>query len=206
MSCLIPMSKLVDFRSPFTAMHSAGVAASAECLAELMGMSEEECLMMRVAGYLHDLGKLKVPNELLEKPGKLTEEEFNIVKEHAYYTYALLKDVGGFEQIALWAALHHEKLTGGGYPFHLSGAKLPLGSRIMAVADIFSAVTEDRPYRRGMEKERVIAVLRENAEQGLTSAPVTELLIGHYDEINRRRDQESREASQKYQESLKVSG
>lgn len=102
------MSKIIDFRSPFTAMHSAGVAATAAALAKLSGMSEEECKMMRIAGYLHDIGKLKIPNEVLEKPGKLTEAEFNVIKEHAYYTWLLLKDVNGFGQIADWASLHHE--------------------------------------------------------------------------------------------------
>ena len=76
------MSKIIDFRSPFTAMHSAGVAATAE----LSGMSEDECKMMRIAGHLHDVGKLKIPDEVLEKSGKLSDEEYNIIKEHAYYT------------------------------------------------------------------------------------------------------------------------
>ena len=196
------MSKIIDFRSPFTAMHSAGVAATAAALAKLSGMSEEECKMMRIAGYLHDIGKLKIPNEVLEKPGKLTEAEFNVIKEHAYYTWLLLKDVNGFGQIADWASLHHEKLNGNGYPFHLKGEQLPLGARIMTVADIFSALTEDRPYRKSMEKEQVIAILREDAQRELLSQRLVELLIGHYDPINAQRDTESKAASRKYQESL----
>lgn len=79
------MSRIIDFRSSFTAMHSAGVAASAKELARLAGMNEEDCMKMEIAGNLHDVGKLRVPNEILEKPGKLTEEEFNKVKEHPYY-------------------------------------------------------------------------------------------------------------------------
>ena len=158
--------------------------------------------MMRIAGYLHDIGKLKIPNEVLEKPGKLTEAEFNVIKEHAYYTWLLLKDVNGFGQIADWASLHHEKLNGNGYPFHLKGEQLPLGARIMTVADIFSALTEDRPYRKSMEKEQVIAILREDAQRELLSQRLVELLIGHYDPINAQRDTESKAASRKYQESL----
>jgi len=196
------MSKLVDFRSPFTAMHSAGVATTAVALAELVGMSDDECKMMRIAGYLHDIGKLKIPNEILDKPGKLTGEEFNIMKEHAYYTWILLKDVGGFEQITAWAALHHEKLNGNGYPFHLAESELSLGSRIMTVADIFSALTEERPYRKSMEKEKVTAILSEDAQNGLLSGRVVDLLIEHYDEINERRAAESKGASKKYQEIL----
>ena len=196
------MSKIIDFRSPFTAMHSAGVAATAVALAELLGMSSDECKMMRIAGYVHDIGKLKIPDEILEKPGKLTDEEFNIMKEHAYYTWILLKDVKGFEQIAPWAAFHHEKLNGNGYPFHLTEGELHLGSRIMTIADIFSAITEDRPYRKSMEKEKVIAILLEDTGRGLLSESLVDLLIDHYDSINARRDAESKAASKKYQESL----
>ena len=196
------MSKLIDYRSPFTAMHSAGVASTAVSLAELAGMSEEECRMMRIAGYLHDLGKLKIPDEILEKPGKLTDEEFNVIKEHAYFTWVLLRDVSGFEEISAWAALHHEKLNGNGYPFHLPGREIPLGSRIMTVADIFSATTEDRPYRKSMDSEKVKSILREDAGQGRLSGRLVSLLIENYDSINEKRAAESKAASQKYQEIL----
>ena len=197
------MGYIIDFRSPFTAMHSAGVAASAERLAALSGMSLRECRMMHVAGSLHDLGKLKISRAILEKPGKLTDEEFNIIKEHAYFTYMLLKDVRGFEQIAVWAAYHHEKLNGSGYPFRLGEEALPLGSRIMAVADIFSAITEERPYRKGMDRERAIRVLRENAASGGTSQQVTELLIANYDDVNSAREQASKAAGKRYFASIK---
>lgn len=197
------MSQVIDFRSPFTAMHSAGVAATASTLAELTGMSEDECKMMRIAGYLHDIGKLKIPDEVLEKPGKLSDEEYNIIKEHAYYTWVLLKDIEGFEQIAEWAAHHHEKLNGKGYPFHLYQNELSLGARIMTIADIFSALAEDRPYRKGMEKEKVIMILREDAQKGFLSDRLVTLLIDHYDHIDSVRNIESRAASKAYQESLK---
>lgn len=196
------MSRVVDFRSPFTAMHSAGVAATAAALAKRAGMSEDECRQIRIAGYLHDIGKLKIPNEILEKPGKLTDEEFHIMKEHAYFTWLILKDVKGFEQITAWAAFHHEKLNGTGYPFHLLQDELPLGSRIMAVADIFSALTEDRPYRKSMEKEKVMDILTGDARRGLISSGIVEYLISNYDEINQLRAYESKAASRKYRESL----
>jgi len=198
------MSQIIDFRSPFTAMHSAGVAATAAAIAELSGMSERECKMMRIAGYLHDIGKLKIPDEVLEKPGKLSDEEFNIMKEHAYYTWVLLKDIAGFEQIADWAAHHHEKLNGKGYPFHLYRNELSLGARIMTIADIFSALAEDRPYRKGMEKEKVLMILREDAQNGFLSDKLVALLTDHYDSIDSIRNIESRAASKAYQESLKA--
>ena len=196
------ISRIIDFRSPFTAMHSAGVAASARELAKLAGMTAEECLMMEVAGYLHDIGKLRVPNEILEKPGKLTDEEFNLVKEHPYYTRLILMDVDGFEKIADWAGFHHEKLNGNGYPFHLGADQLDAGARIMAVADVFSAITEVRPYRTGMNREQCLDVMRDNVQNGSLCREVVGLLEAHFDEIDAVRERESREVGRRYYESL----
>ncbi|MBR6267435.1 MAG: HD domain-containing protein [Selenomonadaceae bacterium] len=196
------MSRIIDFRSPFTSMHSAGVAASARELARLAGMTEKECVMMEIAGHLHDVGKLRVPNDILEKPGKLTEEEFNIVKEHPYYTRLILTDVDGFEQIANWAGYHHEKLNGSGYPFHWENEYLDTGARIMAVADIFSAIAEVRPYRAGMTKEQTLKVMHENVESGAICGRIVQLLEDYYDEIDAVREKESREIGQRYYQSL----
>jgi len=195
------VSAIIDFRSPFTAMHSVGVSATAEYLARLAGMSRAECGMMKIAGLLHDVGKLKVPREILEKPGRLTAEEFNIMKEHAYYTYLALKDIRGFEQITPRAAYHHEKLSGKGYPFHPDDRDIPLGARILAVSDVFSAITEDRPYRRGMGEAEARAVLREDAGRGALSPAVTELLLAHFGEFNAARAAASAAAGRRYQES-----
>ena len=196
------MSSIIDFRSPFTAMHSAGVAAAAAGLGRLAGMAEAEQAMLKIAGDLHDIGKLKTPRAILEKPGKLTESEFNVMKEHAYDSFLILSEVRGLEQIADWAALHHEKLNGSGYPFHLKSGQIPLGSRIMAVADVFSAVTEDRPYRKGMEREAAVRVLENNADRGALSRNLVALLIRHYDELSALRMEASQAAGQRYRESL----
>lgn len=192
------MSRIIDFRSSFTAMHSAGVAASAKELARLAGMGEEDCLKMEIAGNLHDVGKLRVPNEILEKPGKLTDEEFNKVKEHPYYTRLILGSVEGFDEISEWAGFHHEKLNGRGYPYHLSGSDLSLGSRIMAVADIFSAITEERPYRKPMSREQAMKVMRENVERGEISGEIVKLLDENYDTVNEARMKRSQEAGARY--------
>ncbi|MCG0276504.1 MAG: HD domain-containing protein, partial [Thermosediminibacteraceae bacterium] len=156
-------SQIIDFRSRFTATHSSGVAASAELLAKLAGFSGRECQMMRIAGYLHDLGKLAVPPEILEKPRQLTKEEFEIIRCHPFFTYRILEPLKELYEITTWASFHHERLDGNGYPFHYSGHDLPLGARIMAVADVFCAITEDRPYRKGMTKEEALNVLDEMA-------------------------------------------
>ena len=201
--CLV--SRLIDYRSSFTAMHSAGVSASAVRLAELVGMSDDECQMMEIAGLLHDLGKVRTPKAILEAPRKLTDQEFNIIKEHAYFTHQILSRIEGFESICEWASLHHERLDGGGYPFRLSGRQLPLGARIMAVADIFSAVTEERPYRKGMDRERTIAVMRDNVERGALSPRIVELLLDNFDDVNERRDIASRIEGARYFQALERS-
>ena len=192
------MSRIIDFRSSYTAMHSSGVAATAVRLAEIMGMSEDECKMMCVAGYLHDIGKLKVPKSVLEKSEKLTDAEFNIVKEYAYYTHLLLKDMTGFEQIGRWASLHHERLNGGGYPFKLSADDIPMGARIIAIADIFSAVAEIRSYRKGMSKDDVVSILRDNVDNGAMSGYIVEMLINNYDNINTIREAEVTKEGARY--------
>lgn len=196
------MSRIIDYRSPFTKMHSAGVAASARKMAELSGMSKRECRMMEIAGNLHDIGKLVVPKSILEKPGRLTDEEFNIIKEHPYYTRMILSDIEGFEAITEWAGNHHEKLNGRGYPRHLSADDLDLGARIMAVADIFSAITEDRPYRKGMDRETAMKVMRENVEFGAISGELVTMLHDHYEEIDEARAAMSKEEGKRYYRSL----
>ena len=198
------MSRIIDYRSPFTAMHSAGVAASAAALAQYAGMNEDECKMMKIAGHLHDVGKLKVPRAILEKPGKLTEEEFNIVKEHPYYTRLNMMNVEGFEKIADWAGFHHEKLSGRGYPFHFGAADLDTGARIMAVADIFSAITEVRPYRAGMDRAQAFEVLRENVQSGGIDGDLVALLNEHYEEIDRAREEASRSEGSRYYASMQA--
>ena len=193
---------VIDYRSAFTAMHSAGVTASASILARLAGMSEADCMKMEIAGNLHDLGKLAVPNAILEKPGKLTEEEFNIVKEHPYYTRLILSKIDGFRGIAAWAGCHHEKLNGKGYPFRLAGDQLDLGTRVLTVADIFSAIAEERPYRKGMSKRQTMGVLSDGVKNGEIDGDIVSLLGAHYDEVDSARDALSHIAGRRYFESI----
>ena len=200
------MSRIIDFRSSFTAMHSAGVAASAKELARLAGMGKEDCLKMEIAGNLHDVGKLRVPNEILEKPGKLTDEEFNKVKEHPYYTRLILIEIEGFTEISEWAGFHHEKLNGRGYPFHIGREQLSLGSQIMTVADIFSAITEERPYRKPMSREQAMKVMWENVERGEISREIVQLLEDNYEAVNEARMKRSQEAGARYFATHKTMG
>jgi HD-GYP domain-containing protein (c-di-GMP phosphodiesterase class II) len=189
---------IIDFRSPFTANHSSGVAAVAEKLAELAGFSKNERKMMLVAGYLHDLGKLAVNNEILEKPDKLDAEEFNAIRGHTFYTYRTLQVIQGFETINVWASYHHEKLNGRGYPFHLSAESIPLGSRIMAVADVFTAITENRPYRKGMEKSQVEGVLKSMVDGEALCPYIFSLLADNLEMLNTVRENAQIKANARY--------
>ncbi|SHI37163.1 HD domain-containing phosphohydrolase [Desulfofundulus thermosubterraneus] len=178
---LMPVARLfarvIDAKSPFTHRHSRGVAAVARHLARHMGMSEGECLLMEMAGLLHDLGKLTVPESILEKPGRLTEKEFNRIKQHTYYTYWLLRPFDDQLSLARWAAYHHEKLNGQGYPFRLAGSQLCLGSRIMAVSDMFTALKEDRPYRPGLPWHHIERIIGNQVQEGALDGRVVGALF-----------------------------
>ena len=191
-------SRIIDFRSRFTARHSAGVAKTAEKLAQLIGFSPYECKMMLIAGYLHDLGKIAISDDILEKPAKLNEDEFNEMRAHPYYTYHLLEPLEQLKAINTWSSFHHEKLDGTGYPFHIAGDNLSLGSRIMAVADVFTAIAENRPYRSGMNFEDTEKVLRKMVISNALDGKVVDLLIDNYQAINSVRDKSQIEAAEQY--------
>lgn len=179
--------RVIDFRSPFTATHSSGVSATAEHIAMLADMSEYECFEIKVAGYLHDLGKLAIPAEILEKPGKLTEDEFNLMRGHTFYTYRALEPIKDLSLINQYGSYHHERLDGSGYPFRLVREQLPLGSRVMAVADVFTALTENRPYRKGMSNEQTILILSKMAENNKLDKDIVELVRNNHEAINQVR-------------------
>lgn len=195
-------SHAIDFRSRFTATHSASVAKAAQKLGELSGFSECECKMLLVAGYLHDLGKMAIDASILEKPGQLDPREYRIIRCHTFYTHLLLSKIPGLETINEWASYHHEKLTGNGYPYHLKGEELSYGSRIMAVADIFTALTEDRPYRKGMERDQVKAVLTGMVNNGAISEILVELLLSHYELFCGLREEGHAQALAEYEKIL----
>ena len=174
---------IIDFRSRFTATHSSGVAASASILSRLFGLTGTETELMEVAGNLHDLGKLAIPNGILDKPGKLTKEEMAVMKSHTYFTYSVINTIGGLQQIAEWAAYHHERLDGSGYPFHCKADELSTGARILMVADIFTALAEDRPYRKGMSREGIRQIIKQFSDRQLLDTKIVNLLFKNFDEI-----------------------
>lgn len=180
-------SHIIDFRSRFTATHSRGVAACARKLGELSGFTEEEQLEIYLAGLLHDIGKLAISSEILEKPAGLSEDEFHRMKTHPERTAEVLGEIPGLERVNRWASQHHERVDGSGYPHGLKGPELEIGSRIMAVADIFTALSEDRPYRSGMTEEQTRSVLTELCETGALDPIVANLLFANYAALDAER-------------------
>ena len=135
-------------------------------MARYYDFGEEKTLRYFFAGALHDIGKLVVSNDILEKPGKLTEYEFTEMKDHAAATYRILSQIKGISDIVEWAANHHEKLTGKGYPRGLSEKDLSFEEQLMACIDIYQALTEKRPYKDGLSHEKTISIMRNMAQRG----------------------------------------
>jgi len=154
---------LIDQKSQFTARHSRSVAEIVERLARGLGWEEERLHEIYIAGLLHDLGKLSIPKKILDKPGALDSNEINVIRTHTYYTHRLLTEAGFPTRMVGWAAHHHERLDGKGYPFALASHEIDEGSRLMAIADIYAALTEDRPYRLAMTPDEALALLQRGA-------------------------------------------
>jgi putative nucleotidyltransferase with HDIG domain len=152
-------SDVVDAKSPFTVVHSLGVADAAMMIAETMGLSPKRTQFVRRAALLHDLGKLRIPTSVLEKQGKLTAEEFMLVKQHPALTKKILGRIPAFRELAKVAGSHHEKLDGTGYPNNLNGNDLSIETRIIAVADVYTALSEERPYRESLDLSQVTAIM-----------------------------------------------
>jgi len=150
---------VVDAKSPFTYRHSVGVAEVAREIASTLGLPRARRELVWRAALLHDLGKLAVPNTILDKPGKLTEEEFAIVKEHPRLSREILARIRPFQEMAAIAGAHHERLNGSGYPDRLCESDLSLEAKLVAVADFYRALVEDRPYRPGMTHQEAMAIL-----------------------------------------------
>jgi HD-GYP domain-containing protein (c-di-GMP phosphodiesterase class II) len=179
--------RLIDFRSRFTARHSKGVSAAAAALARAAGFSDDDARLMEIAGHFHDLGKLAIPSEIIEKNGRLTALEYDVMRSHAWHSYRLLEAAPALETIRDWGALHQERLDGSGYPFALKAGQIPVGARIMAVADIFTALAEPRPYRDPMPRGDLAAYLKALATAGKIDADMVALLDRHYEEIDSAR-------------------
>jgi HD-GYP domain-containing protein (c-di-GMP phosphodiesterase class II) len=150
---------IIDAKSPYTSSHSRNVASYALAIARGMGVDLQGQRRIYRAGLLHDIGKLGVSNAILDKAGPLTDEERAVVERHPVYSWEILSRVPAFRDFAWPAALHHERIDGRGYPWRISGTRLDLTARILAVADVYEALTADRPYRAGLTWEQSSGIL-----------------------------------------------
>jgi hypothetical protein len=165
------MSALLEARDPYTHGHSRRVARHSERIARGLGLPPEQVAKIRSAALVHDIGKINVPRPILTKPGRLTEEEFALVKRHAGDGAAIVAALGDSELTAIVRG-HHERIDGTGYPDGLAGADIPIGARIIAVADTFDAITSTRPYRHPRTHKQALDVLQGEAGAQLDAAAV----------------------------------
>jgi putative nucleotidyltransferase with HDIG domain len=160
-------ARVIDAKSPFTARHSERVAEIADGIAVVLGFDADERRTLRRAALLHDIGKLAISNRILDKPGKLSDEEFRVIQTHPVHTLHILERAPCFAELADLAANHHEKLDGSGYPRSLSSEALDLPMRVLAVADICEALTAERPYREPLPVEKALAIVDDDTPHRL---------------------------------------
>ena len=182
-------ARVIDAKSPFTARHSQRVAEISDGIAAVLGFQLTQRRILRRAGLLHDIGKLAISNLILDKPGKLTDEEFRAIQTHPVHTLRILERAPCFAELADLAANHHEKLDGGGYPRGLTAQHLDLPMRVLAVADVYEALTAERPYRGPLSPDEALAIIdrevphrldndvRQALEAHLACAPVAESIV-----------------------------
>jgi HD-GYP domain-containing protein (c-di-GMP phosphodiesterase class II) len=194
------LAQIIDFRCRYTATHSRGVGATTAILGKLIGFPEIDCKRLLVAGYLHDIGKLALPMDLLEKSAALNDAEWRLVRSHPYHSYRILAPIQGMEDIALWCGSHHERLGGQGYPFRMLHTEIPLEARILAVADVFTALTENRPYRSGLGEAESLAILADMVKQHGLDAKVCQVLKAHFAEVNQCREMAQEQALREYRQ------
>lgn len=187
----------IDFRSEATVKHTILVEAVSYQIAKLYGLDDDTLEEIKVAAALHDIGKIAIPVEILEKPGKLTDEEFEIMKSHAIIGYNILSDLD-IDDIRNVGTLHHEKIDGSGYPFGLKSSEITPEMRIVAIGDIVSALLGVRSYKEEFNKEKVIKILKNMTQYNKIDAKITNLLIENYDFIIKEATKQSSDLMTKY--------
>ena len=186
LACLRTIAMLfscfVDAKSAFTAEHSLDVANLSILVANYLEIDASTIKKLEIAALLHDLGKLRIPDSILDKPGSLTPDEYRLVQRHAEDTYSILSQIEGLEDIAIWAGDHHEKLNGRGYPRLKNHVKLPLVSRIITACDMFQALVQNRPYRKPMSLERALDILNDAVQKDELDSRVVACIVANSDE------------------------
>ena len=167
---------MVDLQSPFTVKHSSSIAALARDIAAEMFKNKFDSLVMYISGLIHDIGKLRIPVEILHKPGRLNKSERYVMNFHVSGTFKMLSKYSNLDEFAAIASLHHERLDGSGYPWGLKGNEIGMRARILQVADVFTALTEDRPYRRSMSSDEALKIIEDEVSKGRLDGDVYRVL------------------------------
>ena len=173
---------VMDFKSTQTVRHTINTASYAATIGELMGCSQKQIDKLYTAALLHDLGKMAIPESILESPTNLSNVEFILMKTHVGYTIKLLQNSVP-EDIFKIAAHHHEKLDGTGYPFGLTAEQLSMEERILTVADIVSALIDNRTYKAEYSKEKVIEICQEMVQDGQLDSSIVKVVENNFDKF-----------------------
>lgn len=180
----------LEARDPYTSHHSSRVAEMTETICELIGLDKDEKEVYHIAAHLHDVGKIGIRDDVLLKEGKLNDEEWKIMKSHSEQGYNILMNAKSFEVVADVVRSHHERYDGKGYPDGLKGTDIPLGARIIAIADSIDAMISDRPYRKGMDTEVCKEQIRKNI--GIMYDPeIATKVLENWNTVLRSREDES---------------
>jgi hypothetical protein len=155
-STLTVLAQIIDQRDKYTYEHSSRVAKYAKEIAEQLNISSNETINIETAGLVHDLGKISIEDKIINKEGRLTDEEYNLMQSHPQTGYRLLENIHPYRKSAEYVLYHHERFGGGGYPTKIAGDSIPLGARILAVADSYDAMTSDRSYRKALPQSKAM--------------------------------------------------
>ncbi len=178
------VARIVDYRSKIQVRHSRNVTNVASYLSEKLGYDSEMIKKIKIAGYLHDIGKVALPPSILLKQEKLSKKDTDYIKIHPFKTYLTLKKGLPYEDITIWASYHHEKLNGKGYPFRVSGESIPIPARIITISDIYSALLENRPYRLGLSENKVLSYMKKLATEKYIDKEIFSIIIENKEEVS----------------------
>ena len=174
---IMSLALAVEAKDKYTSGHSKRVSMLAYNFGKYLGLCEEDCLLLKRAGCIHDIGKIGIPNDVLNKTGKLSDEEFKLIRNHSVMSSDICKPLISLKKESYIARYHHERFDGNGYPGELSSKDIPLLSRILSVVDSYDAMTSDRPYRKALSKDKALSIFEAEKESGQWDIDIVNKLI-----------------------------
>jgi putative two-component system response regulator len=174
---IMSLALAVEAKDKYTSGHSKRVSMLAYNFGKYLGLREEDCLLLKRAGCVHDIGKIGIPNDVLNKTGKLSDEEFKLIRNHSVMSSDICKPLISLKKESYIARYHHERFDGNGYPGELSNRNIPFLSRILSVVDSYDAMTSDRPYRKALSKEKALSIFEAEKESGQWDIDIVNQLI-----------------------------